>query len=97
MLKSKSSSPVEVEAKIQQVLALPEIPKQTLHVKPKEKPKITRAPSVEEIETLDIHFRTTCIFCGYTDSTFDCEKLDEHYWEDCVMIMHCESCNQVLF
>lgn len=37
-----------------------------------------------------------CQFCGQQDENFTDEKLDLHYWQDCVMLTNCQQCEQVI-
>jgi centrosomal protein CEP104 len=39
---------------------------------------------------------TTCMFCGASDSTWDEDALDLHYWKDCPLLSPCEACAQVV-
>lgn len=46
----------------------------------------------EEEESL----QNFCQFCGLQDENFSEEKLDLHYWQDCVMLTNCQQCEQVI-
>jgi len=38
----------------------------------------------------------TCQFCGKYDPSYTEEALDLHYWQECVMLMSCRECSQVI-
>lgn len=39
---------------------------------------------------------STCIFCGITNKKFTPELLDEHYWNQCPLLMRCTQCDMVV-
>jgi len=39
---------------------------------------------------------TICLFCGISDSSWNEDTLDLHYWKDCAMLAPCPACAQVV-
>ncbi|KAI8914250.1 hypothetical protein EDD86DRAFT_198858 [Gorgonomyces haynaldii] len=58
-----------------------------------------RIPSQQEkpAETMDEHLQSSCVFCGLKKRDFEDEdKLDEHYWNECPLLMQCPQCHQAV-
>jgi centrosomal protein CEP104 len=39
---------------------------------------------------------TTCMFCGKSDSAWDEDGLDLHYWKECPLLSPCPACAQIV-
>eukprot|EP01066_Platyproteum_vivax_P011310 Platyproteum_vivax@DN5132_c0_g1_i2.p1 len=57
-------------------------------------------PKDAEKETKDKEKEDTpefvCQFCEKSDKSFDTQGLDLHYWRECLMLMQCEHCQQII-
>lgn len=58
--------------------------------------KSPKSATVVKKEVPKLDLETTCIFCGIAGVEFTPESLDEHYWNSCVLLMHCPECTLVI-
>ncbi|GFY44879.1 centrosomal protein of 104 kDa [Trichonephila inaurata madagascariensis] len=54
------------------------------------------APPVTQIATEDLSVMKTCIFCEEKNDKFSPEGLDDHYDKECLMLIRCSNCKQIV-
>ncbi|KFQ17068.1 Centrosomal protein of 104 kDa [Merops nubicus] len=101
----------EIKVLQDQLAALEEIEAEIQAEKKKEsdfqKPKnqglqVNQSPQPAAAEIPDDHSSVAnyldnlCIFCGERDESFTEERLDQHYWKHCPVLIRCEHCKQVV-